>query len=213
MERQEVIENWEFFFSSMTRLVTDLKLKESTESFSVADSILTKINGSIEANIRIKDHIIRRADEESLESSDEGNIRLLLSLLENFIQYLSAQALFWKGKIDLISSQSAPLSSPSSNFISCSSQCGPGCPKFVFDVEHFECLRSIGLSLSKISEIFGISRSTLYRRLREAGFDDTSQSSLCCITDDQLDSIIVNLKSMLPHVGERIIIGHVWGCT
>ena len=126
MERQEVIENWEFFFSSMTRLVTDLKLKESTESFSVADSILTKIYGSIEANIRIKDHIIRRAVEESLESSDEGNIRLLLSLLENFIQYLSAQALFWKRKIDLISSQSAPLSSPSSNFISCSSQCGPG---------------------------------------------------------------------------------------
>lgn len=145
---------------------------------------------------------MHRANEEYI---DEGNIRLLLSLLDNFIQYLNSQALFWKRKIDLISTQSA-LTSPLSDFISYSPGGLPGCPKFVFDMEHFKCLQSIGLTLSKISEIFGISRSTLYRRLQEDGFDRT-QFLLCC--DGDLDSIIVNLKSILPHAGERIIIGHV----
>lgn len=101
MEHQEIVDNWNHFFSSMTKMVAEMQLRESTESFTVADSILTKLNGSIEANIRIKDHIMRRANEEYI---DEGNIRLLLSLLDNFIQYLNS---LWKRKIDLISMQSA----------------------------------------------------------------------------------------------------------
>ena len=70
----------------MTKMVAEMQLMESTESFTVADSILNKLNGSIEANIRIKDHIMRHANEEYI---DEGNITLLLSLLDNFIQYLN----------------------------------------------------------------------------------------------------------------------------
>ena len=39
MERQEIVNNWNHFFSSMTKMVAEMQLRESTESFTVADSI------------------------------------------------------------------------------------------------------------------------------------------------------------------------------
>ena len=157
--------------------------------------------------VRIKDHITRRANEESLQGNDESNARLLLSLLERFIQYLTSEALVWKRKLDQILLQGT-FSSPSSDFICYSPSGLPGRPKLSFDMEDLQCLQRIGLSLTKISEIFGISRSTLYRRMQEIGFDRT-RFSLC--SDEELDGIIANLKNTLPHVGERIIIGHIRG--
>ena len=203
MEYQEIVANWELFFSSMQKLVTEMQLRES---FTVADSILTKLNGTIEANVRIKDHITRRANEESLQGNDECNVRLLVSLLERFIQYLTSEALIWKRKLDQILLQGTS-STPSTTFICYSPSGLPGRPKLSFDMEDLQCLQSIGLSLTKISEIFGISRSTLYRRMQEVGFTDRNRFSMC--SDEELDGIIANLKSTLPHVGERIIIGHI----
>ena len=209
MEYQEIVANWELFFSSMQKLVTEMQLRESTESFTVADSILTKLNGTIEANVMIKDHITRRANEESLQGNDECNVRLLVSLLERFIQYLTSEALIWKRKLDQILLQGTS-STPSTTFICYSPSGLPGRPKLSFDMEDLQCLQSIGLSLTKISEIFGISRSTLYRRMQEVGFTDRNRFSMC--SDEELDGIIANLKSTLPHVGERIIIGHIRLC-
>ena len=43
--------------------------------------------------------------------------------------------------------------------------------------------------------------------MQAVGFTDRNQFSMC--SDEELDGIIANLKSTLPHVGERIIIGHI----
>ena len=83
----------------------------------------------------------------------------------------------------------------------------PGHPKITIDVEQIQSLRTIGFTWVDISKMLGISRSFLYRRCAEMGLDDTRRHTE--ITDDELDDTIIRLKEVLPHVGERVIIGHL----
>ena len=55
--------------------------------------------------------------------------------------------------------------------------------------------------------MLGINRSILYRLCAEMGLDDTRRHTE--ITDDEIDDTIIRLKEVLPHVGERVIIGHL----
>lgn len=65
-------------------------------------------------------------------------------------------------------------------------------------------MRNTGLSMTKISKTLGISRSTLYRALKNSdliGYTD--------INDSDLDQIILRYKQNHPHDGERMLIGHL----
>lgn len=64
-----------------------------------------------------------------------------------------------------------------------------------------EFLRSLNLQWNKIAEVLGISRHTLYQRLREEGILDVS--------DDDLDDIIPQVKLEHPNDGEVLIDGHL----
>jgi hypothetical protein len=125
------------------------------------------------------------------------------------LHYLNSKALQWKEKIDKIALENSSLTiaNGSTEFISYNFTSLRGRPKLVFDFEQLKCLRRIGLTWTQISEVFGISRSTLYRRLKETNFEDNTQ--LSCLSDQELDDIIVHLKNTLPHVGERVVIGHL----
>ena len=60
---------------------------------------------------------------------------------------------------------------------------------------------------TKIAEIVGISRSTLYRRLEEEGVDLTSTYS--DISNSELDRMVESIKQTHPNDGERLVIGHL----
>ena len=63
-------------------------------------------------------------------------------------------------------------------------------------------LRKIGMSITKISELMEISRSTLYRALEDSdlkGFTDISNA--------ELDELVIGYKRSHPHDGEKMLIG------
>ena len=65
-------------------------------------------------------------------------------------------------------------------------------------------MRNNGLSMTKISETLGISRSTLYRALENSdliGYTD--------ISDGVMDQIVSIYKQNYPHDRERMLIGHL----
>lgn len=82
-----------------------------------------------------------------------------------------------------------------------------GRPLINVDFEDIEFLRQLRFSWTKISEILGISRSTLYRRLRQE--DVTEHLSYSNISDTALDSIVEQIKERHPNDGERLMIGHL----
>ena len=89
-------------------------------------------------------------------------------------------------------------------FPSCKS---PGRPLLAVSIEDIEYLRSLQFSWTKIAQILGISRSTLYRRLEESGIQQDVQYT--SISDFELDRAVEYIKNMHPNDGERLLIGHL----
>jgi len=74
-------------------------------------------------------------------------------------------------------------------------------------IEEIEYLRELHFSWTKIAELIGISRSTLYRRLEEEGINRLS--TYTNITDSDLDRAVESIKQSHPNDGERLMIGHL----
>ena len=83
----------------------------------------------------------------------------------------------------------------------------PGPPQLYVSMGDVEFLRGMRFSWTKIAEILGISRSTLYRRLEQDGID--RRLSYSEISDIELDEVMVTIKLNHPNDGERMIIGHL----
>ena len=83
----------------------------------------------------------------------------------------------------------------------------PGRPKLCVNIEQISSLRALGLSWVVISQMLGISRSTLYRQCSDLGFEDCAMFTT--ITDEALDEVVSSPKDVLPHVGERIVLRHL----
>ena len=81
-----------------------------------------------------------------------------------------------------------------------------GHPKIEVDVNEVLSLQSLNYSWTKISEILGISRCTLYRRLREAGIDTNDYATL---TPSELDNLIKEIKLDFPNDGEVMMKSHL----
>lgn len=82
---------------------------------------------------------------------------------------------------------------------------GAGRPRDTTTVEEILELRQLNFKWTKIAEMLNISRSTLYRRLREAGIEVRDK----LVTDQQLDATIQHIKQNHPNDGEVLIQGHL----
>ena len=64
----------------------------------------------------------------------------------------------------------------------------PGRPPSQIEADVLEDLRGMGFTWTKIAQMFGASRWTLYRRVREFNLQD--MTSFSSMADSQLDEII-----------------------
>ena len=75
------------------------------------------------------------------------------------------------------------------------------------DIEDIEFLRQLRFTWTRIAQILGISRSTLYRRLDEEEL--SIHLTYTVISDADLDRLIESIKAVHPNDGERLMIGHL----
>ena len=71
----------------------------------------------------------------------------------------------------------------------------PGCPRINLSMESVTDLRALNYSWSKIASQLNVSRSTLYRRLKEAGI---STDDYVDISPNELDDVIKSTKLDYP---------------
>lgn len=82
-----------------------------------------------------------------------------------------------------------------------------GRPRIAVDIEEVEFLRSLRFRWNQVASILGVSRSTLYRRMREEGIREDLQFS--DISDEDLDAIVTEIKAEHPNDGEVLLAGHM----
>ena len=83
-----------------------------------------------------------------------------------------------------------------------------GRPKIDVEIGEVQSLRALNYSWKKISELLGISRSTLYRRMNEAGISTDDYTD---ISPNNLDGVVQNIKKDFPNDGEVLLRGHLLG--
>jgi hypothetical protein len=84
-----------------------------------------------------------------------------------------------------------------------------GRPRFRVTKAQIESLREIGFSWTKIAELIGVSRVTLYRRRRELGIGE--QHNYSELTDVQLDAVIQSIVQNSPNSGQVMMRGALLG--
>ena len=79
-----------------------------------------------------------------------------------------------------------------------------GRPSLQINMEDVEDMRKAGMSITKISQVLGVSRSTLYRAMEGSdllGFTE--------ISDQCLDELVIRYKQTHPFDVERMLIGYL----
>mgnify|MGYP003429371256 FL=1 len=74
------------------------------------------------------------------------------------------------------------------------------------NLDHVELLRNTGYSWTDIAKVFNISRSTLWRRITEAGMSIDNFSD---VSDADLDAMVGETQNNFPKMGLRLIQGHL----
>ena len=75
-------------------------------------------------------------------------------------------------------------------------------------MKYTEYLRGLQYTLTNFAKIMGISRSTIYRRLDDAGLDHI-RTSYTNISDAALDQVVRTIKQVHPNDGEHLMAGHL----
>lgn len=82
-----------------------------------------------------------------------------------------------------------------------------GRPKLDIKPEQLEYLLHLGFNCPKIADVLGVSLSTIRRRMSEFGLSVTALYST--ITDQELDSLVSQIKEDFPNCGSRLMHGHL----
>ena len=82
-----------------------------------------------------------------------------------------------------------------------------GRPQAEINFEEVEFLRTLNLKWGVIATMIGVSRQTLYRRLKEEGILEEMQFT--SISDSDLDDVIRHIKIDHPNDGEVLVGGHL----
>lgn len=83
---------------------------------------------------------------------------------------------------------------------------GPGRPQVEISKEQLEFLRSMHFSWSNIAKLLGVSLSTVTRKREHWQMnDETSQWSE--ISEEELDNVVREIRTLTPNIGERRLMG------
>lgn len=79
-----------------------------------------------------------------------------------------------------------------------------GRPSILLNLEKVELLRSSGYTWNEIATSLQVSRTTLWRRIREEGYEIERFTD---VSDDELDTVLKELQRHYPNCGQQLLQG------
>ena len=79
----------------------------------------------------------------------------------------------------------------------------PGRPSLIIGFDEVMFLRSINFSWLNIAQMYGVSRTTIYRKCKEAGILNLEKNQLASYED--LLPVVREIKEAFPDAGERML--------
>ena len=82
----------------------------------------------------------------------------------------------------------------------------PGRPKIVLNIDTVEFLRHCGYTWCEVAQCLQISRTTLWRHLKDINYQIQKYSE---ISDDELDSYLIQIQKENPNCGQQLLHGYL----
>lgn len=82
-----------------------------------------------------------------------------------------------------------------------------GRPKFIIDQEKLQALIDSQLPIPCIAKLLGVSQATVFRRMAEFGI--SVAGSYSTMSDQELDTLVSEIKADMPHIGYRLVMGRL----
>ena len=189
MDAESVCESWSVFFTLLSNLLEragrdSSELNESKLSFYIAE-----LNSRLSCLMSIVSLI------NQIQSHEEA-VQSVLQRIESLVEHISHD-LLPQLRDALERSRASPRTVIYCHNLGDSDQAA----------EQICHLRSLGFTWKEISDLFGISRMTMFRMRSDLGLTDDCKFSQ--ITDSELKSLVLNIKEEFPDCGERIVMGAI----
>ena len=121
--------------------------------------------------------------------------------MESLLEFLRNERVKWANLCTVTSIR--PIINSSTTEIRSGSR---GRPKISLDMDQGAILRGMHFKWNAIANLLGVSRATLHRKCKEAGYVDTFETE---ISAEDLQSIVCELKEQFPDAGERMLAGFI----
>ena len=189
--------NWTLFLKVVEDLLNECESHMSGQEYGVFESLLERLHAARNGCLRIA-YWLSSLPENQADFDRISKIKTLCETLQ--------------GVIDCVEKKLCDID-PSSYLYSWIPEALVhrsglvGRPRLALNLVQVEFLRSWRFSWTRIAFTLCVSRTTLWRRLKEAGYDFSIDGRFVEISDDSLNQEIEVIKKSFPECGERMVIG------
>jgi len=191
-------DSWFTFLDSISHLCNEVERRGSCSSASTLQDFLLRLQSARTACKRIILFALETTGKEKTACDDVvKKVHLLATAIDLLIDQVENE---------LVSLDSTIYSTTVLPELLTSSTGVVGRPRRVVNLTQIEYLRSWRFTWTRICHTLCISRTTLWRRLKEVNYN-FEESRFTNISDSELEKEIVNIKSASVNYGERMVMG------
>ena len=189
---------WDIFFQELEQFVNSLDRHEGVVNEAYTEYVTERLEVCIVGVRRLKNMFTPTHWRSSFSSEELAVVETYYSLLSDLVACLRELARKWSDQWDRHS-----LEYEYSTGTEASGR--PGRPKFCVAQSQLEYLEGMAFNWSQISQMLGVSRTTIYRRRVELSMVTTGRQTN--IRDDELEHLLRQIRHETPALGERMIMG------